>query len=119
MEYWWDISIKTATKVPNNKPDIVIWDKLNKECSILEFSCPADVNISNNASEKNNVYGILMRNMQILYPDYKFDMISIIVGALGYILKCLKRYIWDLGFDEKEAVKHKINMQTVVARGTV
>ena len=46
--------------------------------------------------------------MQILYPDYKFNMIPIIVGALGYIPKCLKGYICDLGFDEKEAVKHMI-----------
>ena len=63
MEYWCNISIKTATKVLHNKSDIVIWDKLNKECSILEFSCPADVNISNKVNEKNNVYGILIRNM--------------------------------------------------------
>ena len=29
VEYWWNISIKTATKVPHNKPNIMIWDKLN------------------------------------------------------------------------------------------
>ena len=55
--------------------------------------------------------------MQILYPDYKFNMIPIIVNALGYIPKCLKRYICDLGFDEKEAVKHIINMQNIVTSG--
>ena len=38
MEYWWNISVKSFTKVPHNKTDIVICDKLNKECSILEFS---------------------------------------------------------------------------------
>ena len=119
MEYWWNISIKTATKVFLNKPYIVIWDKLNKECSVLEFSCPTDVNISNKVNEKNNVYGMLIRNMQILYLDYKFNMIPIIVGALGYIPKCLKGYVCDLGFDEKEAVKHMINMQNIVANGTV
>ena len=86
-EYWWNISIKTATKVPHNKPDIVRWNKLNKECSILEFGYRADVNISNKANEKNNVYGMLIRNMQILYPDYKFNMIPIIVGVLEYIPK--------------------------------
>ena len=60
---------------------------------------------------------MLIRNMQILYPDYKFNMIPIIVNALGYIPKCLKRYICDLGFDEKEAVKHIINMQNIVTSG--
>ena len=90
MEYWWNISIKTAAKVPHNKPNIVRWDKLNKECSILKFSCPADVNISNKVNEKNKIYGMLIRNMLILYSDYKFNIIPIIVGALGYIPKYLK-----------------------------
>ena len=44
-------------KVPHNKANIVIWDDLNKECSIFEFSCPADINISNKVNQKNNVYG--------------------------------------------------------------
>ena len=119
IEYWWNISIKTATKVPRNKLYIVTWEKSNKECSILEFSCPANANISIKVYEKNNVYGILTRNMQILYQDYKFNVIPIIVGALGYIPKCLKRYICDLGFDEKEAVKHMVNIQNIVPSGTV
>ena len=59
MKHWWNISIKTARKVQHNKSDIVIWDKLNKECSILQFSCPADANISNKVKQKNNVYGML------------------------------------------------------------
>ena len=46
-------------------------------------------------------------------------MIPIMVGALGYIPKCLKGCICDLGFDEKEEVKHIINMQNIVASGTV
>ena len=25
-EYWWNVSIKTATKVPHNKPDLIIWN---------------------------------------------------------------------------------------------
>ena len=57
LEYWWNISNKTAMKVPHNKPNIVIWDNLNKERSIFEFSCPADINISNKVNQKNNVYG--------------------------------------------------------------
>ena len=25
-EYWWNISIQTATKIPHNKPDLLVWD---------------------------------------------------------------------------------------------
>ena len=96
-EYWWNISIKTATKIPHNKPDLVIWDKANKLCSIVEFSCPADINITQEVNDKIN---LLIRNLQIMYSQYKFNMIPIIVGAIGYIPKCLASYLLDLGFDK-------------------
>ena len=83
-EYWSNIWIKTATKIPHNRPDLVIWNKANKLSSTVEFSCPADINITQKVNDKINFYGLLMRNLQIMYPQYKFNMIPIIVGALGY-----------------------------------
>ena len=62
-EYWWNISIKTVTEIPHNKPDLVIWDKANNLCSIVEFSCPADINITQKVNDKINVYGFLIRKM--------------------------------------------------------
>ena len=118
-EYWWNISIKTATKTPHNKPDLVIWEKENKMCSIVEFSCPADINITQKVNDKINVYGLLIGNLQIMYPQYKFNMIQIIVGALGYILKGLTSYLQDLGFDENEATVYIMKMQNIVACGLV
>ena len=44
-EYWWNLSINTAQKVPHNKPDLVIWNTKEKMCNIVEFSCPPDINI--------------------------------------------------------------------------
>ena len=102
MEYWWNISIKTATKVPHNKPDLIIWNNEKMICTINDFSCPLDSNISKKVSEKKNNYGPLVRNMQIIYPNYKFEMIPIIVGCLGYVQKDLKIYMKQLGFDNKE-----------------
>ena len=43
-EYWWNISIKTASKVPHNKPDLIISNWETKLCTIVEFSCPLDIN---------------------------------------------------------------------------
>ena len=59
-EYWWNISIKTATKIPHNKPDLVIWNEETKLCSIIEFSCPLDTNISRKVNEKLETYGPLI-----------------------------------------------------------
>ena len=102
-EYCWNISIKTATKIPHNKPDLVIWDKANKLCSIVEFSCPAYINITQTVNDKIDVYGLSIRNLQIMYPKYKINIILIIVGAVGYNPKCLTSYLQDLGFDKNES----------------
>ena len=39
-EYWWNLSIKTVTKVKHNKPNMIIWNNKIKSCKIVEFSCP-------------------------------------------------------------------------------
>ena len=53
-EFWWNLSIKTATTLKHNKPDIVAWDGAGKICKIVEISCPTDLNITKNVEEKIN-----------------------------------------------------------------
>ena len=103
IEYWWNLSIKTARKTKNNKPDLIIWNSQTKTCQVVEFSCPTDINVSKKVSEKENIYGPLIRSKQLLYPDYKFEFIPIIVGALGSIPTCLQQGIERLGFTGKES----------------
>ena len=57
--------------------------------------------------------------MRILYPDYRFEMLSIIVGALEFVPSCLFNYMTDLGFEKKEATRNINKMQGVVISGTV
>ena len=40
--------------------------------------------------------------MQIMYPNYKFEMIPVVIGCLGYVQNDLKMYMKQLGFDDKE-----------------
>ena len=101
-EYWWNVSIKTATKVPHNKPDLVIWNYETKVCTIVEFSCPLDINTTKKVSEKLEVYAPLFRNLQILHPSYKFEIAPIVVGAMGCVPKCPVTYLKMVGFKRKE-----------------
>ena len=98
-EYWWNIRNTKITKISHNKPDVVIWNHNEKLYSIIEFSCPADANISQKIDEKLNTYGSLLRNLQILYPEDKFEMMPIEVGALDYVPKCLTKHLCQLGFN--------------------
>ena len=69
-EYWQNISINTAMKIPHNKPDIILWDHNEKICQVIESSCPADINILQKVEEKVAAYGLLIRNLQIVYKNH-------------------------------------------------
>ena len=69
LQILWDVPIKASTKLPYNKPDTLIWNKKTKTCSVIEISCPADVK-----------YPPLLRNLQLMYKDRRFEMIPIIIS---------------------------------------
>ena len=118
-EYWWNVPIRTSTKLAHNKPDILIWNKAEKTCAVVEISCPADMNITKKAKEKLDNYAALLRNLQMLYQGYKFEMVPIIVGALGYVPKELKTNLEKLNFNENEVKSITRKLQTISVSGTV
>ena len=102
-EYWWNVSVKKATTVAHNKPYLIIWDRETKICSVIEFSCLLDINIDKKVKEKLENYGQLVENLQIMYPDYKFQVEPIVVSAMGSVSKFLTSYLPMIGFSEKES----------------
>ena len=54
------------------------------------------------AKEKLKNYAILLRDLEMLYQDYRFEMITVIIGAKGCILEEFKVNLEKLNFDEKE-----------------
>ena len=63
MEYWWNIPIKAAAKIPHNKPDLIIWNHEKFVCTVVNFSGPLDSNITKKVAEKKNNYGPLICNI--------------------------------------------------------
>lgn len=86
---------------------------------MIEFSCPADINIFRKINKKINTYGPLLRKLQILYLEYIFEMIAAVVGALSYVPKCLIPYLSELGFNNIEISKIIQKMQNVSVSGTM
>ena len=70
---------------------------------IIEFSCPADVNVTKKAAEKLENYGPLIRTLQLTHPNYKFSFVPIIIGALGTAPKDFHENIRQLDFNNKES----------------
>ena len=37
-EIWWNVPLNLPNKVEHNRPDIIVWDNVNKTCTIIEIS---------------------------------------------------------------------------------
>ena len=118
-EYWWNVAVKTAAKVKHNKPNIIEWDTEQKTCKIIEVNCLADVNVMSKINEKENIYGPLIRNMQLMYKDYTFMFVPIIIGALGTVPKRLESSSNELGFSKKETKNLIQSVQMRSVSGTI
>ena len=119
LEYWWNISVRTACKVPHNKPDLIIWNHKEKICTVIDFSCPLDFNLDKKTEEKIVHYGPLIQQIQLMYCEYKSEMVPIIVGCFGNVCKNLNTYLKQTGFNEKKTSTLIRRLQIASITGTV
>ena len=56
VEILWDIPISTDRPYVFNRPDIVVRDKQNKKCFIIDVCCPNDINVAQKEQEKITKY---------------------------------------------------------------
>ena len=96
LELWWEIDAKTVTKVKKNKPDMMLWDREQKTCQLIEITVPLDTNLKEAYHLKEIKYIPLMSEMQRLYKEYKFSTTIITISALGAVPKILKHNLEKL-----------------------
>ena len=85
--------VHTVPQVKNNKPDIVLWDKLKKTCHIIDVCVPLDQNVHVQEKTKIDTYTPLSVNLRRLYSDYTYDIVPIVMGATGLITDSLLKYL--------------------------
>ena len=73
--------------MPHNKPNLMLQDQEAKICSIIEFSCPF----------------LVARNLQIMYPEYKFQVAPVVIETMGHVPKWLINYLKMIGFNKNES----------------
>ena len=105
LELWWDTHISTAPKVKHNKPDIVIWDIPKKKCTIVDICVPLNINVSKQEKAKMDIYMPLIVALVRIYSTYKFEVVPIVIGAMGLVTDSLVKQIKKVLEDEEKDVK--------------
>ena len=87
----WDMSIHTDREIKANRPDIIIKDKVEKTCMLIDMTVPSDKNISVKVVEKLSKYKDLEIEIERMW-HMKTQMIPVVIGCLGTIKKGLETF---------------------------
>ena len=89
----YDFSIHTDRFIRANRPDIVVKDKKNMRCTLIDVSIPADKNIAIKEHEKITKYKDLEIEMKRMWNVKETQTVPVVVGALGVVSKELNNHI--------------------------
>ena len=81
----WDFSIQTDV-IEARRPDLVVVDKKERSCKIIDFTVPGDSRIAEKEKDKIEKYQDLRRELQKIWK-VKVKIIPLVVGSLDAIPK--------------------------------
>ena len=88
----WDFGIHTDRRITANRPDIIIKNKMENKCYLIDMSVPGDANVISKEFEKRSKYKDLEIEIQRMWR-METVVVPVVVGALGTISKDFQNYI--------------------------
>ena len=65
----------------DNKPDLVIWCKIDKTRFNVDVAVGLDANMTRNYNQRNDNYVLLLTELKKLFPRYTIEILPIVQGA--------------------------------------
>ena len=78
------------------RPDLVVVDKNEKSCKIIDFAVPGDSRIEENEKDKLEKYQHLGRELQKIW-NVKVKIVPLVAGSLGAIPKPFGNRLKQIG----------------------
>jgi hypothetical protein len=88
----WDMNLYTDHVIEARRPDIVVVNKQEKTCQVIDIAVPLDRRVEIKEDEKCQKYRDLCRELSRLW-GVRCEVIPIVVGALGTTPKRLGSYL--------------------------
>ena len=86
----WNQAVHTDREVTANRPDIIIKNKKEKTCTLIDVAKPADKNVVQKETENNLKYKSLCIEIQRMW-NLKYTIIPVIIGATGIVMRSLMK----------------------------
>ena len=92
----WDFSIQTDHVIEAWRPGLVLVDKKERSCKIIDFAVPGDSRVAEKEKDKIEKYQDLRRELQKIW-NVKVKMIPLVIGSLGAIPKQFGNRLKQIG----------------------
>ena len=92
----WDFSIQTDHVIEAQRPDLVVTDKKERSCKIIDFAVSGDSRIEEKGKDNIEKYQNLGRELQKIW-NVKVKIVPLVVGSLGAIPKQFGNRLKQIG----------------------
>lgn len=96
FKVYWDITISTDIAVEHNRPDVVVWNKINRTVVIVDFAVPMDGNLKKSYDEKKKKYEALSRQMRDMWRLNKVEVMPLIISCNGLVHEFTTKHLRQL-----------------------
>jgi len=86
----WNQAVHTDREVTANRPDIIIKNKKEKTCTLIDVAIPAGRNVVQKESEKKLKYKSLCSEIQRMW-NLKCTIVPVKIGTTGIVTRSLKK----------------------------
>jgi hypothetical protein len=86
----WNQAVHTDREVTAYRPDIIIKNKKEKTCTLIDVAIPADRNVVQKEAEKKLKHNSLGIEIQRMW-NLKCTIIPVVIGATGIVTKSIRK----------------------------
>ena len=98
----WDVSIQTDHIIEAQRPDLVVVDKKERSCKIIDFGVPGESRIEEKEKDKTEKYQDLGRGLQNIW-NVNVKIIPLAVASLSAIPKQFDNILKQIGITARTA----------------
>ena len=103
----WDDMIQCDREIKERKPDIIVVNKNEKSCAIIDIAKPGDIRVSKKEKEKIERYQELKREIKRMWNIRIIKVISEVIGTFESTSNRLKKCLEELGIVISTALLQK------------
>ena len=103
----WDINVQCDNVIEARRSDIIAIHKKERKGIIIDIAVPADVRVGEKEREKVEKHQDLKREIGRLWKVEMVEVVPVVIGALGSVIKGFDRWTEKLGIPLNVGVMQK------------